>query len=124
MCPQTPDAPAEGPRGLYERLRRFQESKGYFFNDDMDMTMALLESLLTNKARLGYMACPCRLASGNYEADKDILCPCAYREPDVAEYGACFCGLYVSREWLDGSRPRVTVPERRPPEKVLAGLGL
>jgi len=42
----------------------------------------------------------------------------------VAEYGACFCGLYVSRAWLDGSIPRVTVPERRPPEKVLAGLGL
>jgi len=122
MSPEK-GAPMTAQR-LYEQLRTFQESKGYFFNDDKDMTLALLDSLLVNKERLGYMACPCRLASGDYEADKDMLCPCTYREPDVAEYGACFCGLYVSRAWLDGSIPRVTVPERRPPEKVLAGLGL
>jgi ferredoxin-thioredoxin reductase catalytic subunit len=123
MSPQDTAAPMTARR-LYEQLKTFQESKGYFFNDDMEMTLALLESLLVNKERLGYMACPCRLASGDYEADKDMLCPCTYRGPDVAQYGACFCGLYVSREWLDGAVPRVTVPERRPPEKVLAGLGL
>ncbi|MEW5773700.1 MAG: ferredoxin-thioredoxin reductase catalytic domain-containing protein [Thermodesulfobacteriota bacterium] len=110
-------------RQLYETLRRLQEPKGYFFNADMEMTMPLLESLLTTRERYGYMACPCRLASGDYAADKDIICPCAYREPDVAEYGACFCGLYVSAAWSAGETPRRTVPERRPPEKVLAALG-
>jgi len=108
---------------LYAALRKLQEPKGYFFNADMEMTMPLMESLLVNKGRFGYMACPCRLASGEYEADKDIICPCAYREPDVAEYGACFCGLYVSRAWSAGEIPHETVPERRPPEKVLAALG-
>lgn len=108
---------------LYETLRRLQEPKGYFFNADKEMTLALLASLLTTKARYGYMACPCRLAAGGYEADRDIICPCAYREPDVAEFGACFCGLYVSEAWNRGGIPRVTVPERRPPEKVLAALG-
>ncbi|WP_316900780.1 ferredoxin-thioredoxin reductase catalytic domain-containing protein [Pseudodesulfovibrio indicus] len=104
---------------LYEMIRKVQEPKGYYFNKDMDMTMPLLESLLTNKERLGYMACPCRLANGEFEADKDIVCPCTYREADVKEYGACFCALYVSKEYNDGTIEKQVVPERRPPEKIL-----
>jgi len=104
---------------LYEMLKKVQEPKGYYFNTDMDMTMPLLESLLSNKERFGYMACPCRLANGDYEADKDILCPCVYREADVKEYGACFCALYVSKEFNDGTIEKQVVPERRPPEKIL-----
>ena len=99
-----------------------QEKKGYFFNPDAKMTQDLLEMLLVNKERYGHMACPCRLASGNRDLDKDILCPCVYRDPDVAEFGACYCGLYVSKEWNDGKIPHETVPERRDPEKLLAGL--
>lgn len=103
---------------LYQALKKLQEPKGYYFNEDMDMTMPLLENLLINKERYGYMVCPCRLASGEFEEDKDIVCPCVYREPDVQEYGACYCGLYVSKEWNEGAIEQKTVPERRPPEKV------
>jgi ferredoxin-thioredoxin reductase catalytic subunit len=104
---------------LYEKLRALQEPKGYYFNRDMDMTMGLLESLLENKRRYGYMACPCRLANGDIDKDRDIVCPCVYREPDVQEYGACFCALYVSKAWNRGEIEHVTVPERRPVEKIL-----
>jgi ferredoxin-thioredoxin reductase catalytic subunit len=103
---------------LYEKLRKIQEPKGYYFNKDTAFVMELLNGLLENKERYGYMACPCRLASGDREADKDIICPCVYREPDVREYGACYCALYVSREWNEGKIPHVHVPERRPPEKM------
>lgn len=104
---------------LYENLKKVQEPKGYFFNADKEFTMQLMESLLVNKGRLGYMACPCRLANGEFELDRDIVCPCTYREADVAEYGACFCGLYVSKEWNEGKREKVYVPERRPVENIL-----
>lgn len=108
---------------LYEALRRTQEPKGYFFNKDLDgMTMPLLENLLVNKARYGHMVCPCRLGAGSFEKDRDIVCPCAYREADVAEYGTCFCGLYVTQAWNEGTIPQRTVPERRPEEKLLAAL--
>ncbi len=80
--------------------------------------MELLEALLINKDRYGYMTCPCRLASGDREADKDIICPCVYREPDVKEYGSCYCNLYVSKEWNEEAIPHAYVPERRPPEKM------
>lgn len=74
----------------YQRLKAIQEPKGYFFNADLKVTFELLEGLLANKERYGYMCCPCRLASGDRELDKDIICPCAYRDADVAEYGACY----------------------------------
>ena len=103
---------------LYEALRKVQEAKGYYFNEDKERTFELLENLIINKDRYGYMACPCRLASGDREWDKDIICPCVYREPDVEEYGSCYCNLYVSQEWNEGKAPREYVPERRPPEKI------
>ncbi|MBG3877722.1 ferredoxin:thioredoxin reductase [Desulfovibrio oxamicus] len=106
------------PQALHDMLRKIQEPKGYFFNKDMDMTMPLLESLLVNRQRYGYMACPCRLSLGEFEKDRDIVCPCVYREDDVKEYGACFCGLYVSQAWNDDEIPHDIVPERRPPEKL------
>ena len=103
---------------LYEMLRKVQEPKGYYFNNDKERTFELLEGLLENKERYGYMVCPCRLASGDREWDKDIICPCVYREPDVEEYGSCYCNLYVSEEWNQGKIPHDYVPERRPPEKM------
>jgi ferredoxin-thioredoxin reductase catalytic subunit len=102
---------------MYERLKKVNEPKGYFFSDNQSMVMELLGGLLTNNERYGYMSCPCRLASADREHDRDIICPCDYREADVAEFGSCYCNLYVSKEWLDGTIQRTTVPERRPPEK-------
>ena len=104
---------------LYEMLRKLQEPKGYFFNRDKEKTLEILHALLVNKDRYGYLSCPCRLASGDREKDRDIICPCAYREEDAKEYGSCYCSLYVSREWNEGTIPRVYVPERRPPEKMI-----
>jgi ferredoxin-thioredoxin reductase catalytic subunit len=103
---------------LYEMLKKTQEPKGYYFNTDKERIFDLLKALLVNKDRYGYMACPCRLASGDKENDKDIICPCVYREPDVEEYGSCYCNLYVSTEWNDKKIPHRYVPERRPPEKM------
>ena len=103
---------------LYEMLRRIQEPKGYHFNSDRERTLELLEALLTNKKRYGYMCCPCRLGSGDRDRDRDIICPCSYRDADVAEYGSCYCNLYVSEEWNDGAIPHQYVPERRPAEKT------
>jgi ferredoxin-thioredoxin reductase catalytic subunit len=103
---------------LLETLRKIQEPKGYYFNDDKDRVMDLMSGLILNKNRYGYMACPCRLASGDREKDMDIICPCVYREADVKEYGSCYCNLYVTREWNEGTVEHMYVPERRPPEKL------
>jgi ferredoxin-thioredoxin reductase catalytic subunit/glutaredoxin len=98
---------------LYDMLCKTQEPKGYSFNRDKEKTFQLLKALLVNRERYGYMSCPCRLATEDREKDRDIICPCVYREPDVKEFGSCYCNLYVSKEWNDGSIERCLVPERR-----------
>jgi ferredoxin-thioredoxin reductase catalytic subunit len=103
---------------LHDMLQKAQEPKGYFFSTDRPWVEGLLQGLLANKERYGYMCCPCRLASGDRKADADIICPCAYRQADLAQYGSCYCNLYVSQEWNQGQIPKQYVPERRPAEKM------
>ncbi len=98
---------------LYQRLKQEAEASGYYLNPDLDLVLDLMEGLLTNLKRYGYMACPCRLASGEREKDLDIICPCDYRDADLEEYGACYCGLYVSEEVAQGRKKAGPVPERR-----------
>ena len=89
---------------------------GYHLTPDPELFNGLLEGLKTNEERYGYPSCPCRLASGKLEWDRDIICPCDYRDPDILEFGACYCRLYVNNKVYE-SKELPTVPERRPIEK-------
>ncbi len=104
---------------LYEMLKKVQEPKGYFFNKDKERVFDLIDALLINKNRYGYMCCPCRLASGDKEKDRDIICPCVYRVADVEEFGSCYCNLYVSSDWNEGKITESYIPERRSADKYL-----
>ena len=93
---------------------------GYFLNPDQEFTRDSCRSLIVNSERYGYSSCPCRLASGIEADDGDIVCPCDYRDPDLAETGACFCALYVSESHLKGGgqggpgpRKKAGAPEER-----------
>jgi ferredoxin-thioredoxin reductase catalytic chain len=99
---------------LHERLNREAEEGGYHLNPDVSFTKALIQGLMINERRYGYWACPCRLASGKKMDDLDIICPCDYRDPDLTDYHACYCALYVSPEVLEGKMKLTSIPERRP----------
>jgi len=101
---------------LHEQLDREAEASGYHLNPDEEFVRGLVKGLLVNERRYGYRSCPCRLASGDKQQDLDIICPCDYRDPDLVEWGACYCALYVSEEVLQGERELQHIPERRPPE--------
>jgi ferredoxin-thioredoxin reductase catalytic subunit len=92
-------------------------------NPDISFLNDLLDGLVRNEERYGYPSCPCRLASGKFEFDRDIICPCDYRDPDVAEHGACYCGLYVRKDVFEGKTTLQPVPERRPAEKIDRAYG-
>jgi ferredoxin-thioredoxin reductase catalytic subunit len=104
-----------------ENIRRRAESdarsNGCYLNSDLEFLDDLLEGLKRNQERYGYSSCPCRLASGNFERDRDILCPCDFRDIDVHEFGACYCGLYIRKDVVEGKTPLQFVPERRSVEK-------
>lgn len=98
---------------VYVSLKKEAEDFGYNLNPDVEFTKELVKGLLTNEKRYGFWACPCRLASGNKGEDIDIICPCDYRDADLNEYGACYCGLYLSRTVIDGKKEVGSIPERR-----------
>lgn len=100
---------------LYQKLKTEAEAGGYHLNPDTAMTRGLLYGLIYNEKRYGYPACPCRLASGIKKEDLDIICPCDYRDPDLDDYSACYCSLYVSRDAAEGKVKIGSIPERRPP---------
>ena len=66
---------------------------------------------------------PLPTRTGNLELDRDIICPCDYRDPDVAQYGACYCRLYVNKAVYE-SQNLPEVPERRPSRKNRTSLRL
>jgi ferredoxin-thioredoxin reductase catalytic subunit len=102
-----------------EVLNKFAKQKGLTFHPkEEEIVMPLVKGLYANKERYGYPSCPCRLAAGDFEADKDIICPCVYADPDMEEYGKCYCNLYVSEDYLAGKVEDRQVPERRPEEKM------
>ena len=98
---------------LYSHLASAAKSGGYHLNPDEEFTRDIVEALLVNTGRYGYQACPCRLADGTRDKDLDIICPCDYRDPDLSEFGACYCALYVSGEISRGEREAEQIPERR-----------
>lgn len=101
---------------LYAQIKLQAEAGDYPLNPDLEDVRMLVAGLAQNLQRYGYLACPCRLAAGEKAADLDIICPCDYRDDDLKEYGACYCGLYVDHKVARGEQQVQSIPERRPPE--------
>jgi len=101
-----------------DTLRRFAEKTGYTLNPDASYLRLIAIGLLENKSRFGYASCPCRVADGKMELDKDIICPCVYRDPDIEEYGRCLCGLYVNEDYISGKKGQEPFPDRRKTHKM------
>ena len=99
-------------------VKMVADHRGWVLNPDSETLDLLIEGLATNKERYGYRSCPCRLATGGKDKDRDIICPCKYAEPDIEEYGYCFCSLYLSKEFAEKGKKPTKIPERRPEEKM------
>lgn len=80
----------EEVEAAYKKEKREAEASGYYLNPDEPFTKQIVRGLVINQKRIGYQACPCRFASGKREEDLDIICPCDYRDPDLAQYDTCY----------------------------------
>ena len=106
---------------LGEVIKNNASLKNYFLNNaDKERVGFLVDGLFLNLNRYGYISCPCRLSSGKYGKDEDLICPCDYMEEDVKQYGSCFCGLYVSKDVFYGKKEFAPVAEHRPAKKTFA----
>ena len=75
----------------YNTIKLFSEYNGYYLNPDKDYVFNVLNAQLKHQEN-GIKYCPCKL--GN------VPCPCAGVEQEIKTYGHCFCGLYVSKEYI------------------------
>jgi ferredoxin-thioredoxin reductase catalytic chain len=91
---------------------------GYRLNPDREISEGIIEGIAANEQALGYWRCPCRMSNGDRSQDLDIICPCAYRDADLRDYGRCYCALYVGQGYLDRGSPGDPIPERRPASKT------
>ena len=102
-----------------KRAKSDARFSGYELHTDPSILDSLLEGLRLNEERYTYPSCPCRLASGDFERDRDIICPCDYRDADIQEFGFCYCGLYVRPDVVAKGLPITPIPEQRPLENQI-----
>ena len=109
--------------GMKEYVKNVSEKNDWILNMDTNTFNDLINGLVNNKKNIGYQSCPCRLASGNRDLDRDLICPCEYASMDIEEHGACYCNLYLRKNFYETvKKDYIIIPERRPVEKEEAVL--
>lgn len=94
-------------------VKRVAEKRGWKLNPNTDGTLDMLvDGLKIYFNRVGYFNCPCRDSFEDMATDRDIICPCNYAQPDIEEFGRCYCALYFDPD-IDSSIPVEMIPERR-----------
>ena len=94
-------------------IEMVSKHKKWEITSDKELLGYLSEGLTINWNRYGYFSCPCRLAKGKRDLDRDIICPCDYAPADINQYGHCYCGLYQSKEFSFSGKEFGSIPERR-----------
>ena len=118
LFPVTPDGFETSDRALlrsnYE-VRKFVDTsaayKHWYINPDNKFRQDLEDGLLSNYKRYGFYHCPCRDTEAGKEVKRDVAC--RYAEDDIVEWGQCYCGLFVSKEFYEAKTELTSIPERR-----------
>lgn len=72
--------------------------RDFMLVDDEEMYNGLAIGVLENLKNYGLKYCPCRLISGDAEADLKLICPCQFEAQQVwTDKGECWCGLFIAR---------------------------
>ncbi len=76
----------------------FAKGKEFKVADDKEFVRTLAEGELENMRNHGLKYCPCRITTGNYDQDLNLICPCNFFiQVTWKEQGECWCGLFVKR---------------------------
>ncbi len=82
---------------IYDSLARYAEEKGFKLNPDAEMVGKIITGLKKISEAKGEGYCPCRLVTGNKDADAKIICPCEFHEEEIRENGHCHCYLFFAK---------------------------
>ena len=96
---------------IYRWAEEYAEEHGWSLNYEEKQLRAVIRGLARNLARHGEKYCPCRIRSGNSEADREIICPCVYHEEEIEKMGHCHCNLFFDDEFFRRLMITGTPPE-------------
>ncbi|MBR1369455.1 ferredoxin thioredoxin reductase [Methanocalculus chunghsingensis] len=74
--------------------QQYAEENGWVLNPDPVVLDAVIRGLVRNQMKKGERYCPCRIMTGEPEADTAIICPCRYHTDEIASDGHCHCNLF------------------------------
>ena len=79
-------------------IGEYSKGKPFVLNPDAGHVAAVVDGVYTNLEKKGFKFCPCRLTTGDFEKDKDLLCPCNFEiQKAWKDWNRCWCGLYVKK---------------------------
>lgn len=79
-------------------IEKIAIKNGWILNENKDIADSTIEGLARNKLIHGKRFCPCRIPTGDAEADKIYLCPCRDAATDIEAEGHCHCYLYMKKQ--------------------------
>ncbi|MBU0614866.1 MAG: hypothetical protein KJ601_02135 [Nanoarchaeota archaeon] len=88
---------------LIKAWERFAEKNDFMLNPDKKIVETIADGVLINEQKKGLKYCPCRLTTGDFVKDLELLCPCNFKthttwlEPKGRQKG-CWCSLFVVRK--------------------------
>jgi ferredoxin-thioredoxin reductase catalytic subunit len=82
---------------LEEIYRKYAESQGFRLNPGKKFLSKLLKGQLENQKKIGSRYCTCKARIGDFETDKDIICPCKAHKDEIKKMGRCWCGLFLKK---------------------------
>jgi len=99
------------PEAIRAYVAQVARHRSWVLNPDEALTAPVVTGMAAQALRLGRPYCPCRDVDGLPE-EADLICPCAWAQADIDQYGQCYCGLYLGA----GKDPKTvaSIPERRP----------
>ena len=75
------------------------KGKDFIVNPDKEFLDDVYEGVLAEERRTGLRYCPCRIGSGDFEKDIELLCPCNFHIQETwKKEGRCWCGLFVKKK--------------------------
>ncbi len=85
-------------------VRKYAEKSPFFVNPDNVLVKNVIAGLVRNKMRYGCSYCPCREVKGDFQEDRNNICPCRTHKEEIASRGTCECGLFVSEAYFHAKR--------------------
>lgn len=80
---------------LIAQYEEYAKEKGFKLNPNKKIVEGVARALLMREESFGEKYCPCRKTTGDKDADKKIICPCAYHLEEIEKDGHCYCNLFV-----------------------------